>query len=264
MNCFHIFIILLLFSISNLFYANASNLPVGSDDRQVTKKSILLATHIEPPLAYFDHDRLVGSNIDVAMLLADRMNLKVRFVHCPFARCLSLLYNGQADMMVGIKKNAERQKFLSYLEHPYTTQLTPVKFYLRSNSQLEIANYNDLKNKTIGVLRGATYFDRFDNDQTLKKIEVTTHQQLVDMFLIGRFDTFLGREISMKSHVCPSIYNNEMKLASYTYKKENDSYIVLSKKSSFNKLEKSFSEHLHALIRHGDIDIVTQRYLQNN
>lgn len=226
------------------------------------KSTLILATHIEPPLAYFENDVLVGSNIEVAKLLAERMSLNIRFTHCPFARCLNLLRHGRADIMVGINKNNERENYLSYLEQPYTTRITPVKFYLTKSNTNDITEYDDLKNKTIGVLRGATYFKKFDEDTSLNKIEVTTHKQLVNMFLRGRFDTFLGREISISRHVTAEVYQNEMKPASYIYKKKNDSYIAISKKSSFNGLYQSFSKQLSTLIDNGQVDAIAQKYIE--
>lgn len=260
----YIFILLSFFFNGSLIANQELPAPIEGERHPNKRKTLLLATHIEPPLAYLSDSIITGSNIEVARLLAKKMNVQLRFVQCPFARCLSLLKNGQVDMMVGVKKTSEREQYLNYLSKPYTTRITPVRFYLRRSYSQDIANYDDLKDMSIGVLRGATYFERFDNDSQLNKLEVTTHAQLVDMFLKGRFDTFLGREISIKRHVSKDIYHKDMKLASYIYHKKNDSYIVVSKKSDFNMHVGELSKQLESSIASGEIDQIAKKYIAPN
>lgn len=249
-----------VFSHSILAEPTNSTAAVSLPFYHLAENTITLATHIEPPLVYFENDVLKGTNIEVARLLAKHLNLSLQFTQCPFARCLSLLESGQVDMMVGINKTKPRQSYLSYLSQPYNTRTTPVRFYLRKDADITIDNYDDLAGLSVGVLRGASFFERFDNDTSLYKLEVTTHKQLIDMLLKGRFDTFLGREISIRQHISADIYQNEMKLAPYIYKKKNDSYIVLSKASNFNEYLELFSQTLNELIAQGEIKKITNKY----
>lgn len=263
MKYFYLIFTLLSLSFSHSLLAKPEP-SIHNNESAFKRKSIILATHIEPPLAYLEGSILKGANIEVARLLARKLNLSLRFIQCPFARCLSLLKKGQADMMVGIKKTNKREIYLDYLNQPYTSRITPVRFYLRADSHLAITNYADLANKSIGVIRGATYFDRFDSDTSLNKIEVTTHKQLIDMFLKERFDTFLGREISIEQHVSPAIYNSKMKLSPYVYKKKNDSYIVISKQSSLDTLTQELSKTLDNVIASGEVDKIIRKYIHQH
>lgn len=225
------------------------------------KQTIVLATHIEPPLIYFNGDTLTGPNIEVARLLAKRFDLNIEFLYCPFARCLNLLENGSADFIVGIHKRNERKEYLSYLNQPYSSRTTALRFYLRKNSEHDIQYYEDLKTLNIGVLRGAAYFERFDNETSLKKTEVTTHQQLLEMLVKERFDTFLGREVSFRSYVSEEFFEKEIKLSSYIVNKKADSYIAISNKSSFLPLKDSFSQYLNEAISNGEIVKIMQKHL---
>jgi polar amino acid transport system substrate-binding protein len=98
--------------------------------------SCLFFPHIEPPLVYIENEQFKGENIDVMRLLAKRMNKKIEFIYCPFARCLLMTYQGQVDMLVAINKIDERLIFLNYLDQPCSSIMTPVRFYLTKHSSI--------------------------------------------------------------------------------------------------------------------------------
>lgn len=224
------------------------------------KKNIVIANHIIPPLFYVDNGVYRGSNVEISQLLARRMNKTVEYIECPFVRCLAMIQQGKADMMISINKIADRERYLSYLSQPYQTKITPVRLYLSKDSTLSINHYEDLKNLTIGVLRGGTYFPRFDQDQTLNKFETSSHTQLIEMLLKKRIDAFLGNEITTKSRVDETTYKNEMKTAPYLYNNKSDSYIVISKNSPLHSELDEFSSVLNSLLDDGEIEKVLNRY----
>ena len=215
--------------------------------------TIVIATHIEPPLVYIKNGEFSGTNVAVAKRLAAAIGKKATFIYCPFARCLSMTKDGKADMMVAINKTPKRQEYLDYLTQPFSSKITPVRFYIKKGRQININQYEDLQGLNIGVLRGATYFPRFDNDQLLNKVEITTHRQLIEMLLKNRIDTFLGRELSIKKQVSEDIYNVQLAVTPYIYNKKNDSYIAISKKSAAKLDVNQLSIILDSLLADGTI-----------
>lgn len=224
-----------------------------------TKQNIIIATHVEPPLVYIEKGVFHGSNVDIARLLARRMNKTVEFIYCPFVRCLSITKRGHADMMLSLNKTEERQAYFSYFERPFRTNLAPVRFYVKKESHLTIERYEDLKNLTVGVLRGGTYFNRFDHDKTLNKVESTSHAKLIDMLLKDRIDIFLGKTTSVKSQVDEYIYENEMRITPYIYAQKEGSYIIISKLSPLNNEFKAFSDTLNLLLDNGEIAEILEK-----
>ncbi|MDO6444629.1 transporter substrate-binding domain-containing protein [Colwellia sp. 1_MG-2023] len=220
------------------------------------KETLLVATNIEPPYSYFVDNKYTGINVKIITLLAEKLNLQVKFLHCPFARCLSFLEMGQADAIIGLRKTAERSKFLTYLDQPFSTQTFPLQFYIRQDSDLNITNYSDLANLRIGTLRAATYFDRFDHDNTLNKVEVVNYNQLLQMLLKDRIDTFLEREESVKPWIDNAEYKQKIKLADYLYNRSVDSYIAFSKKSPFSQEVALFSQMQKQLLDSGEIQAI--------
>lgn len=237
-----IIIILLYYSITLSVYAEQNDM-------------INVATYYEPPYSYVVDDKYAGIHINIINRLAKKLNKRVTFIQCPFARCLSFLENGQADAIIGIRKTKERSQYLTYLDKPFITQNFPLQFYIRHDSELDIAGYSDLTNLRIGTLRAATYFDKFDHDTSLNKVEVVNYSQLIQMLLKDRIDTFLEREESVKPWINHVDYQKKIKLAKYLYNKSVDSYIALSKKSPLIKEIAQFSQMQKQMIDSGEIEV---------
>jgi polar amino acid transport system substrate-binding protein len=215
-----------------------------------------VAMFLEPPFVDLEQDELVGENIEICKLLAKSINLTPVFLRCPFARCMTMMENGQADMIIGLRKTAEREKFLIFLTPPYRIQHYPLRFYTRADSNIFINKYEDLLPLSIGVMRGATYYDQFDTDVRLKKIELTSRKQLVNMLLKSRIDTFLEREESILPLVPFAQYQSDFKLADYVYDHAVESYIAISKQSQIKTFGEQLSQQLHKFMHDGSIETI--------
>ncbi|ARD43864.1 transporter substrate-binding domain-containing protein [Colwellia sp. PAMC 21821] len=221
--------------------------------------TIIVATHIEPPFSNIVDGIFIGENIDIAHALAAKLNKKASFVYCPPARCFALLQSGQADMMIAIRKTETRKQFLQYLEPPIKIQKLPLQFYIHADSKIDLNSYEDLHSLNIGVLRGASYFDQFDQDTQLSKIPLTNYQQLVDMLLKGRIDTFLEREETITPWVDQKVYNTQIKIAKFAYDKTVGSYITVSKKSALANETTLLSQALKDLSDKGELQAIVKK-----
>ena len=216
-------------------------------------KELRIATYIEEPFSYIKNNRLVGENIEIAKVLAESLNLEPIFIHCPFARCLAMVKNGHADMIFGLRRFPEREINLTFISPPYVIQYYPLRFFTLKSANKSITKFSDLQNLTVGTLRGATYFDQFDKNTQIKKIEVTTREQLVNMLLKNRFDTFLDREESIEPLLSQEEYNKKFSLAKFQYDKADATYIAISKLSRINNFTKELKQQLTKLIADGTI-----------
>jgi len=217
------------------------------------KNELIIATYIEPPFADLVDNKLIGEHIEIAKLLALSVDLKPVFIQCPFARCLSMVKNGQADMIVGVRKIPEREKELTFLDPPYTIQRYPLRFFTLSSNEIMINSFDDLKKLTVGTLRGGSYFELFDDSNSFTKIEVTSREQLVNMLLRGRIDTFVEREESILPLLPLEEYQAKFSLANYQYDKAVNSYIAISKHSNIKIYTERLSQQLQNLVTNGTI-----------
>lgn len=212
-------------------------------------ENLKVASIVEPPFSRIENDTLVGFNVDVAEMLASSINLKPVIIQCPFARCLTMLEQGSADLMINLKKLPEREKNLIFIEPPLFVQDQPIRFYTLSNNNININKLTDLLPLVVGTIRGAAYFPEFDNNTKIRKVDFTTREQLVNMLLKGRIDTFLEREESIEPLISSQEYKDKMTIESYQYNKPVGSYIAISRNSSISKKAHELSIQVNKLIK---------------
>jgi polar amino acid transport system substrate-binding protein len=219
-----------------------------------TTDKLNVAVSLDPPYVDLVENKLVGEDIDIIHLLAKSIALKPVFIHCPFVRCLAMVKSGQADMLLGLSKSVDREKDLIFLNPPHSIQHHPLRFFTLKEKKLVITHFSDLNSLLVGTLRGAAYFPLFDENQTIKKIELTSGQQLVNMLLKGRIDTFLEREESVLPLLSTVEYQDKLAIADYQYNKIMNSYIVISKQSKIKRFANKLSQVLAKAIADGTIE----------
>lgn len=222
-------------------------------------ETIVVAMYVEPPFSKIIDGEFVGENINVANALAAELGYKTKFVYCPVARCFAFAQSGQADMIIAVRKTAIREQFLHYLEPPIKIQKLPLKFYTLTDNNITLSHYNDLIPLKVGVLRGASYFDPFDHDQQIAKVALSNHQQLMDMLLKGRVDTFLEREESVLPLVDEKIYSTDISIAKYSYNEDVGSYIAIAKQSPLANEVVKLSTALQRLFDSGELATILHK-----
>ncbi|MBO9491190.1 transporter substrate-binding domain-containing protein [Endozoicomonas sp. G2_1] len=230
----------------------------------VKAETVKVAVYLEPPFAEIKGDTFVGDNVELAKLFADGIGADVRFLQCPFARCMSMVKSGQADMIFGIKRTAAREKDYAFLSQAYRIQHYPLHFYTLKSRQLDINNYRDLQDLTIGVLRGGLYYDQFDQDKSLNKIAVTSRTQLIDMLLKGRIDTFLEREESVIPLISDLDQQANITPAKYNYDQLVEVHVALSKRSFIYQYKDLLSSNLNNYLANGDIEKIISHHVAGN
>jgi len=222
-------------------------------------KKLTIATFIEPPFAYLVDNKFVGEHVDIVKKLIEPLGFTPVFLRCPFARCLNLIKQGKADMIFGLKKLPKREEYLIFIEPPYMEQHYPLHFFTLASRNIAIDGPEDLKKLTVGILRGASYFTLFDNDNTLSKVELTTRKQLVDMLIRGRIDTFIEREDSILPLLPLAEYTEKFSIANYQFDEATNAYIAISKHSEIKFHAERLSKQLHKLVTNGTIKTIRMK-----
>jgi polar amino acid transport system substrate-binding protein len=217
-----------------------------------------------PPFMILDKadakESYTGIDVDIVQELARRMALDVRFVSCPWVRCLRLLQDGKVDLLSSAYKKPEREVFLDYLENPYLDSLK-IAFYYKNDKKYSIEKYEDLYEfKNIGVLRNASYFDRFDKDDRLSKFEVTTQDRLFPMLMHERLDLIAGYVPTENYRLIAEGYKGKIQKSTYEVSGEDAVYLALSKKSALRNRLSEFNMTINALIREGFVKNTIDSY----
>jgi polar amino acid transport system substrate-binding protein len=184
-----------------------------------------------------------GINVIAMKLIAERLNMRLKFVKCPFARCIVLLEKGLVDVFIGLTYSDERAEFLHFIE-PSVAPGSVQTFYARQNSTTSINELADLNGLIVGLLRYSLYFPEFDKATSFAKVEANTHLQLIDLLLNKRIDAFVGSEQRFNYLLQEQGLTNTISQQTYHITEDRKVYLALSKRSEHSELEQSLSEAL--------------------
>lgn len=139
-----------------------------------------------PPELVVDNGVISGPLRDILDEAAAKVGLNLTWENVPFPRSLQDLQSGRDVIVPRVRRIQDREPYILFLG-PIAVQKREVAF-LGLKGKAVVTKYEDLAALTIGVKRGTTYFERFNTDKALRKIESTDDQTLVSMLLAGRFD----------------------------------------------------------------------------
>lgn len=203
-----------------------------------------------------------GIDVDIVQEMARRMDLKVTFIRCTWTRCLELMKNGEVDLLSSAYKKPDREEYMLYFQQPFLSQL-PIAFYYPGDKPYKIEKYEDIYQfERIGVLSGASYFERFDQDSQAKKVEVPSQDQLFPMLMAGRLDIMAGYIPTENYRLSVEGYSGKIVHSTYVYQEQALVYMAVSKKSPFAGRMAAFDEINKQLLDEGFIQKTIQAYYE--
>lgn len=221
---------------------------------------LVLAIDNNPPYSYIDEEGVEqGLSVNIFRLLAETVDFKPVFLHCPWARCIELIKSNEADLIIGVSRTKSREHFLHFVEPAFFTGKNIFSFYFTQPSVL-INKYTDLKSLLVGTLRGSQYFPTFDQDKSLEKVPMKDMESLINMVLTGRLDTFIHLNSTVKPYLVLFDPSNKVKQANYTKSVQTHGYVAFSKSSTWLNRIDEFGQALETLIENKRIEQVFDKY----
>ena len=143
-----------------------------------------------PPYGIERADKTVGgSNRDIADLIAAKAGLTFNYRLEPLARLISDMKAGKLDLMIMFPGDDMK---------PFAVaEIMPTNTVVLPKADSTIAQYADLGGKTVAILRGAIYDQRFAADADIKKYEVDTYVLGLRMTMGGRVDGMIGPDFGL-------------------------------------------------------------------
>lgn len=222
---------------------------------------VVAISHI-PPWSIIEQESFHGVNVEILNEFADRFNLTIKYVVCPWKRCLKMMESGKVDIMGTLLKRPERERYMLYIEPPYKRTSTKV-FYLKEGRGHLIKEYKDLYGLTIGVFRGAKYFSAFDNDSKLIKHEVTEPLQLLRMLEKGRLDAIIADQLPMDYRLLThKAFKGMFEKAPYVHESRGAVYMAISKNSNYAKRLPDFNKAMKQLVNNGTVEKIITNLFQ--
>ena len=196
-----------------------------------------------PPYKMVHKGKFIGPYAELSREIAKILALDVEFKLCSLKRCLRLMENGAADMIIGVKHAQSRQRYIQFLSTPYRSSIAKV-FYLRMSEHRPLATYDDLYNfEHIGVKSGAKYFAKFDSDNYLQKVSVSTNSQNFAKLTHRRINTMIINAAQGEYLVQTLGLQHKVKQADFTINEKSFRYVGISKRSihmlNFQDFEKA-------------------------
>ena len=194
------------------------------------------------------------------MKLQKEQILKIEYIRCPWIRALELMKSGKADILSSVYKKPEREEYMLYFEKPFLNEL-PIAFYYRKDSGVSITKYSDLyKYQNIAVLRGASYFPKFDADQGISKYEVASQEQIFPMLVHKRVQVMAGYMPTENYYITINNYSDIITKSPYVHNEKAKVYMAISKKSVLSKRIRVFNKINNDLHREGFTAKVVKKY----
>lgn len=219
----------------------------------IGKDIIKVAASDFPPYTIISGDTITGIDIILANKITQKLNLKIQYVQCPWKRCLKLMEHGQIDLLTGVYKRPERERYLLFIK-PHYIEATD-SFYIATDNPLQITQYEDLKPISIGIERGSRVFEPFDSDSSLNKHEVKKLTQAITMTLLGRLDTFVGATIPTNYLLLKKNHHGKFKQAKFVITgSDTYAFITISKNSEYSSRVDEFTQILKTIKLEGEVN----------
>lgn len=199
-----------------------------------------------------------GIDIDIVNKLAAELGITIEIQRHPWARALEMMRNGQADMITGAARTAEREVFMHYVPISYYA-VRPVFFTQKGKGQL-IRSYQDLNGKSIGYSLNSAYFEPFNSDTKLNKVGLSTEPQLLQVLALKRLDLVIGTEPNISYDRARLGYVDVLEPTAYQPPDKTELFIALSRKSRAMEFAPEVERALHKFMTDGTIEAILQDY----
>ena len=215
-----------------------------------------------PPFTFIDDKgRPKGLIIDVMESLRSQLPYDFEYIQCPWARCLKLVESGAVDLLPGATRTQSREQAFIYIDPPFIDRNEVNQFRFYTNKRhLAINTYTDLYPLNIGTLRGSTYNEQFENDNTITKTAFVDIQSMFDALEKNRIDAFIYYDDTVVPLLKEFDPLNKISASKLGLPTKQYAYLVMSKKSKHLPQVETISEQLKALIDEGKIKQLFKRY----
>jgi len=220
-------------------------------------EEVVFATSQWPPYSMLEDGKQTGMNMEIVRELCKRLGFESKIQIFPWKRALMYVKKGEVDAIFSARHTQERAKFLYYPSEAINKERTII--LALKGSGIKATKLDDLKGKTIGVVRGYAYGSEFNNHQGLKKMLCNDDDQLVRIFAKKRTELAAGMDEGSMRFLCKKA-GIETEVVHVL--EETVSYVAFSKAIGERGkiLAEKFGEALRQLKKEGFIEKVQSKY----
>ena len=161
-------------------------------------KTLYMATEgTFPPYEYYDGDKLVGIDVEVAGAIAEKLGVEPEYVESDWDSLFAGLDAGRFDIVCnGVEVTDERAKTYDFTT-PYGYIHTALA--VRKDNE-DIKSFEDLKGKTTANSLASTYMELAESyGATVQGID--TLEETIQLLTAGRIDATLNADVSFYDYL---------------------------------------------------------------
>lgn len=174
-----------------LFLLLSCFLWVGLSSIQAKDLRVALSDVDYPPYYFIKGGEYYGASMEVAQHVAKQLGHQLTFERYPWARVIESLRRGDADMAIHLFNTSERAIHVIYTGVPHIFESS--FFFVHKDQRVSFeGTLKSLSKYSIGVVRGYSHGDEFDEAKYLQKRFVVYEKQLLQLLQKKRIDIAVG------------------------------------------------------------------------
>ena len=146
--------------------------------------SMILAYVDFPPYSWQENGRAKGVQIQIVNSIFKNAHIELELIYLPFKRAYQDVKEGKIDGLFNFYQTPERMQWFDYSA---SFIKNPLVIFKKNNRQIDINNLQGLK---VGVMRGYTYGNEFDNNSTFTRYIIDSHKSAFLLLKKNRIDIY--------------------------------------------------------------------------
>ena len=208
----------------------------------------------DPPYREFGPGGAGGLYYELLNEAARRLAWTLQYQEVPSARALRMMELGEADLMMGLLRTPERERYLSYCRVQLPAE--DKAFYTRPEAP-PLRRLDDLLGLSIAVQRGKRYGAAFDGDARLRRHEVGDYRAALEMVARGRMDVAVLPERQGDA----LLRELQLGLVKQPWRLPGEApYAVLSRRSPWLPSQRELEQAFRAMHADGSWHAIVARY----
>lgn len=209
---------------------------------QVSARTYLfVAAHFPKIVEKKEDESLTGLGVELTRKIAKIHNLDIQIKVYPLKRAINMIKDGSADAIIGAYYSKKRARFISYSNNFFYQD--EISLFTSNQNKLDWdGNYTHLKKFKLGVVRGWSLGDKFnENSAHYKILFVNQLDQLFSMLDLKRIDFLIAHQRAVDSIISESDFNKKYRKLPKTIS-TNRGYFGFSKKRELKRLKSLFDK----------------------
>jgi len=212
-----------------------------------------------PPEMTIEGGKFSGPIKDVIEEAVHTVGLTIVWSDVPFARSLKQLQEGAPILVPRFNRTADREAY-SLLLGPIAVQKRRIMFAVRQGDEHRIKSYADLATLSVGVKRGTAYFDDFDKDQSLHKVEAVDDQNLLLPLRAEHQDAAIVIDQTAFESAAKAMGWTGYVWADWKLDIEQGNYYAIAKSGPFAPQASALDAALKAMVADGRVKAIYAKY----